>query len=94
MCEGNPESFSGLAGQCAARSIGNGAGNHHGPATAAIGKNLLDGDNGGFGIERIENRFDQDDVGATIDQAVGSFFVIGDQLVKCDVTSSRIVYIR
>jgi hypothetical protein len=43
---------------------------------------LLDGEQRGLGVQRVEDRFDQQDVGAAIGQAADGFEVIGDQRIE------------
>jgi hypothetical protein len=77
-----PERFGGLAGQRAARSVGNRAGNHHRPAAAGVVEKLLDGEQRGLGVQRVEHGFDEQDVGAAINQALDRLQVIGTSASK------------
>src|SRR3712207_7424198 len=44
-----------------------------------------------LGVERVEDRLDQQQVGAAVDQAVGLLPVGGDQLVEGDVAGAGVV---
>src|SRR5690554_3097733 len=66
---GGVECFRGLTGQGAARSVGNGAGDHDRQFNTGIFEVLLGGVDGRLGVQGIENGFDQDQVRATFHQA-------------------------
>jgi hypothetical protein len=57
-------------------------------------KSLLDGEDRGLGVEGVEDRLDQQQVGAAVDQAVGGCSVGRDQLVEGDVARARVVDVR
>ena len=62
------------------------------PDLLAVG---FDRVNGGFGIERIKDRFDQDqDIHTAVNKALDLFCVSFDQLVKGDGPEGRIIDIR
>ena len=50
-----------------------------------------DGEDGGLGVERVEDRLDQQQVDAAVDQTAGRFGVGRDQLVEGDVAVAGIV---
>ena len=89
-----PERLGHLAGQGPPGRIGDGAGDDHRPAAPALLEHRLEGEHSRFGVERVEDRFDEDDVGSAVDQAVGGFEVGGDQLVVGDVACAGIVDVR
>ena len=66
------ERFDDLAGERATGGVSDGAGDHHGRPVIAIQPArfvFFDGENRGFGVERIENGFDQDDIGSAVKQS-------------------------
>ena len=75
------EGADGLAGQGAARGVGDRDGNHHGQAYTGFVKDALDGEQGGLGVERIEDGFDQQRVHAGGNQGAHLFRVGGDNLI-------------
>ena len=54
----------------------------------------LDGEHRRLGVQRVEDGLDDDDVGTTVDQAVGRFEVGGDELVVGDVAGAGVVDVR
>ena len=69
MAHRMPERRRRLARKRAAGAVGDGAGDHHRQANAALGEDLFAGEDRRLGVERVEDRLDQDDVGAAVDQA-------------------------
>ena len=94
MGERIPEGLGGLAGKGAAGGVGDGAGDHHREATAEVGEELFDGEHRGLGIERVEDGFDQQDVGAAVHQAAGRIVVVVHQRIEADIAKARIVHVR
>ena len=92
-----PEGFRRLSGQRAAGRVGDRAGNHHwqSVATLATGffEELFDGEQRRLGVERVEDRFDEQDVGAAIGQAANRLAVVLDQFVKAGVAKARVVHV-
>ncbi len=77
-----PERGRRLAGQRAAGKIGDRAGNHHRQEDALFDEDLVAGEDRRLGVQRVEDRLDQDDVGAAVDQAA-QLLAIGDaQIVE------------
>jgi len=79
------------ARQRAARGVGDGAGDHHRPAPPGLVEELLDGEQRGLGIQRVEHRFHQQDVGAAGGQAARGFHVIGHQRIESDIARAGVV---
>ncbi len=69
MTQRIPKRLSGLTRQCAPRPVGNRAGNHQRQGNAGFGKNILHRMNRRFGVERVENRLNQNDIGGALNQA-------------------------
>ncbi|MND47723.1 hypothetical protein D3C80_386240 [compost metagenome] len=91
---GVPEGFGGLARQGAARSVGDGAGNHDRQFDAQFFEYALYGKDRGLGVEGVEDGFDQDQVGAALDQAFGGFGVVFHQLIEGHVAVAGVVHVR
>ena len=89
-----PECFGDLTGQRPPGSIGDGARDDHRPAASAVLEQRLDGEHRRLGVQRVEDRLDDEEVGTTVDQAVGGFEVGGNQLVVGDVAGSGVVDVR
>ena len=75
-------------------AVGDGAGDHQRQALAARFKFLFAGENGSLGIERVKHRLDQDQIGATVEQAGQRFAIAVFQLVKADIAKRRVINIR
>ena len=61
------------------------------PAAAALGEEGLDRADGGLGVEGVEDRLDQQQVGAAVDQAAGRDQVGVVQLGEADVAHAGVV---
>jgi hypothetical protein len=85
------EGLGGLAGQGAARSVGDGAGDHDRQLDPVGVEVLADREEGGFGVEGVEDGLDHQEVGATFDQAPELFVVGLHQLIEGDVAEARVV---
>ena len=86
-----PEGGRRLARQRAAGKVGDRAGDHQRQAHALGGEGLLAGEHRRLGVERVEDRLDQDEVGAAVDQA-GDLLGIGlAQHVEGDGAEAGIV---
>ena len=89
MAHRMPERRRRLAGQRAAGQIGDRAGDHHRQADALLREDLLGREDRRLGVQRVEDRFDQDDIGAAVDQAA-QLLAIGDaQIVESDRAVTR-----
>ena len=69
MLDRDAERVERLARQRAAAAVGDRHRDHHRQAHAALGEHLLDGDERGLGVQRVEDGLDQQQVGAAVDQA-------------------------
>ena len=91
MAHRMPEGGRRLARQRAAGQIGDRAGDHHRQADALLVEDFLGGEDRRLGVQRVEDRLDQDDVGAAVDQAA-QLLAIGDaQIVEGDGAVAGIV---
>ncbi len=69
MLYGGAQRLDGLPREGAAAAVGERPREHDGEPAARFGGDLLDGEEGRFGVERVENRLDEQDVGAALDEA-------------------------
>ena len=65
--DGVPECLGCLAGKDAPRGVGDRAGDHDGQAVADLFEVLLHGEDGSLGVECVEYRFEQDEIGPAFD---------------------------
>ena len=86
-----PERLGDLAGQRAPGGVGDRAGDHHRPAAAALLEQRLQREDRRLGVQRVEDRLDEQHVGAAVDQPVGLLQVGRDQLVEGDVAGAGVV---
>ena len=89
-----PERFRRLPRQRTTGGIGDGAGNHDWDFHPIHFEILVDREQRGFCIERIENSLDHQNVGAAVDQPAHGFGIGLHQLVKIDVSETGIVDVR
>ena len=89
-----PERFRRLAGKNTSGPIGDGAGNHQRDACPARFHHFKAGENRGLGVERVENRLDQQHVGAAVDQTTHLLGISGAQVIEGDSTETGIENIR
>ena len=89
-----PERLGRLARQRASRRIGDRARDDDRQPSAATIERLLDREERRLGVQRVENGFDQQQVGAAVDQSLGRLRVRRDQLVVLDVARAGIVHVR
>ena len=89
-----PERLGDLAGQRAPGRVGDRARDDHRPAAPALLEEGLEREDRGLGVERVEDRLDEQQVGPAVDQARGLFGVRLDQLLEADVAEARVVDVR
>ena len=68
MAHRMPERGRRLARQGAARAVGDRARDHDRQTATQLEERLLAGEDGGLGVERVEDRFNQDEIGAAVHQ--------------------------
>ena len=78
----------------AARAVGDGAGDHHRHVDAALVARFGDGVDRGLGVERVEDRLDQQQVGAAVEQAAHLLAIGRAQLVEGDGAEAGIGHVR
>jgi hypothetical protein len=86
-----PERLGRLPGEGAARLVGDGARDDDRQAPAALLEQRLDRENRRFGVERVEDRFQQEQVGAAVGKAGERFAVCAHELVEVDVAKAGVV---
>ena len=89
-----PEGGRRLAGQSAAGSVGDGAGDHDRQVDLLLGEHLPGREDRGLGVQRVEDRLDQDEVGAAVDQTAHLFGVGGAKFVEGRRAEAGIVDVR
>ncbi len=90
----HPEGIDRLARQRAPAAIGHRGGNHQRQADALLLEQLLDGNDGCLGVERVDDRFEQQQVAAAIDEAAHLLPVGVAELVERHVAEGRVVDVR
>ncbi len=88
--DGNPKGLDGLAGKRASAAIDDGDRSDDWHAISGGLEIFLDGEEGGLGIERIENRFEEQEVRAALDEGSGLRGVDFAQLVEGYASRGRI----
>ncbi len=94
MADRVPEPGRGLAGEGAAREVGDGAGDHQRQAQSGLGKDLLGREDRRFGVQRVEDRLYKDKVGAAVHQPADLPAIGGPQVVERHGTVAGIVHVR
>src|ERR1700727_906987 len=91
MADRMPERGRRLAGKRAARTIRDGARDHQRHFITALGEGLEAGEDRGLGVQGVEDRFDQENVGNAVYEPP-DLLAIGDaELVEADRAETRIV---
>jgi hypothetical protein len=88
---GVPKGFHGLRRNHGFAAATDRGGNHDRQLLAVFFENFLDGHEGGFGVQRIENGFDQQEIRAAGNEAAHLAFVVGFHLVERDHAKAGIV---
>ena len=89
-----PKGVDGMAGQVASRHVGNGHGDHHRQFDAAPLPLLDRRHDRRLGIQRVENRLDQDEVNTAVDQRRHLLGIDGLHPVKIHFAKARIIDVR
>ena len=93
MAHAMPKRGHGLSTQNAPRCIGHGAADDQRQALTAGLEIFFNRKQGRFGIECVENRFNQQHIATAFDQSLGLLVVSLSQLFKCDIACASIVHI-
>ena len=89
----NPEGVDRLTRQRSPASIGDGHRDHQRQPDTLLLEHLLDRDNPGLRVERVDDGFEEQQVAATVDQASRLFLVRIPQLVEGHVAERRVVHV-
>ena len=93
VAHGVPERLGDLPREGASGGVGDGAGDDDRPAAAVLLEQCLEGEDRGLGVEGVEDRLDDQEVGTAVDQATRLVDVGPDQLVEGDVALARVVHV-
>ena len=89
--DGAPERLDRLRGDHGFAAATDGGGDHEREADAVFGEDLLDGDEGGLGIEGVEDGLDEQEVGAAGDEGADLAAVVGFDLIEGDDAETGVV---
>ena len=92
--DGMPKGFDRLSGERSPALIGNGHGHHDRNGQALFLAILVDGKKRGLGVERIEDRFHEQQVASALHQAPHLLNVCLPQLFKRHRSKRRVVHVR
>ena len=88
-----PESLRRLSGEQPAGAVGDGAGNHDRQADAELIDDVRAGEDRRLGVERIEDRLDEQDIDAAFDQSTHLLSVSDAQLIERDGAEAWIEHV-
>ena len=94
MRDGRVERLDGLTREGPAAAIGDGHRDHHRQPPPRLLEHLLDGDQRGLGVERVEDGLDQQQVDAALDQSPDLLGVGRPHLLERDGAERRVVHVR
>ena len=86
-----PERLGHLPRQRPAGRVGDGPGDDHRPTAAVLLEQRLDGEDRRLGVEGVEDRLDDEEVGTAVDQASAGVGVRRDELVVGHVAGAGVV---
>ena len=89
--DGVPHGLDSLGGDHGFAAETDGGGDHEREPNIVLGEDLLDGDEGGLGVERIEDGFNEEEVGAAGDEGANLAAVVGLDLIEGDNTKTGVV---
>lgn len=87
----NNKCLSSLSTERASRHIDNSSRNKDGRLAVALGEAEVDGVKRSLGVKGIENGFNQENISASIQKTFSLLLVCIDQLIKGDVSESRVL---
>ncbi len=94
MSDGVVESLGRLSAQRAAAGVSDGSRDHHRKGRTSLVIEAKDREDGGLGVQRVEDRLDHQDVGPSIHEPTRLIGVCLHQLVEVDITERRVVHVR
>ena len=83
-----------LPGERAAAEIGDRHRDHHRHFDPPLGEQVVDGEQAGLEVERVEDSLGQEDIGAAVDQGLGLFVVGGREPVEVHGPIAGVVDVR
>jgi hypothetical protein len=86
-----PEGVDRLARERARGGVGDRDGDHDGQAEATRLEDLVDRDEGGLRVQRVEDRLDEQEVDVAVDEGLDLLAIGGAELVEGDAAGGRIV---
>ncbi|CAM2147897.1 hypothetical protein PT2222_10327 [Paraburkholderia tropica] len=86
-----PERLDGLTRENAARGVGDGARDHDRQVLAGVLEQLVEREQRGLGVERVEDRLDEEQIAAAVHQRLGLLVVRAAQFLERHVARARIV---
>ena len=89
-----PEGGRRLPGERAAGEIGDRARDHHRQPPALLREDLAGGEDRRLGVQRVEDRLDQDQVGAAVDEAAHLLGIGATEVVEAHRAEARVVDVR
>ena len=89
-----PECFRRLARQRAAGKIGDRAGNHHRQPRAGFREHFLEREQSRLGVQSVENRLKQENIGAAFDEPTHRFGIGEPQIIETDGAETGIADVR
>src|SRR6266568_4504099 len=93
MCDRNEKRFHGLTAQRSSGAVRHCSGNHQRNFLSSLFKDLRNGKERGFGVERVEDGFDQQKIDISFEQGLCLIEISLFELIEGDGAESRIVYI-
>ena len=94
MADGVPEGLGGLPGESPTGRVGDGARDDDRPAPTALLEERFQREDRGLGVEGVEDRLDEQQVGTAVDQPPGLFQIGIPQLVEGDIARAGVVDVR
>ena len=92
--DGAPEGIHGLPGEGAPAGLGDGHRDHDRQPPPDLLVDLVDRDEGGLGVQGVEDRLDQEEVHAAFDQSPGLLGIGVAKLLEGDGAEGRVVHVR
>ncbi len=91
VLDGVPEGFGGLGGDQGLAAAAYGCGDHDRELLLVLVEDFADGDEGGLGVEGVEDGFDEEQVGAAGDEGADLLGVGGLDLIEGDYAEAGVV---
>ena len=92
--DADPEGFRDLPAEGAPAGIGDRPADHHRHPRMRARENLFDREQCRLCIQRVKDRFDEQNIGAAVEEAPRRFGIRGDKFLICNITRRRIIDFR